>query len=80
MHNSGSRLKNSAKGSAGWRRDLAQVWKAGVAVMVVTAVSDYLQNPQKTAPIVEHNYRLGQQHFSYQTLERLLTQILPPTE
>ncbi len=43
---------------------------------VVTAVSDYLHNPQKTAPIVEHNYRLGQKYFSYQTLEKLLTDLL----
>ena len=43
---------------------------------VVTAVSDYLNNPAKTAPIVEHNYKLGQKHFSYQTLEKLLTDLL----
>lgn len=42
----------------------------------VTAVHDILHHPEKTKPIVEHNYRLGQEHFSYQTLERLLTQIL----
>ncbi len=46
----------------------------------VTAVHNHLLHPEKTKPIVEHNYRLGQQHFSYQTLERLLAQILPPTE
>jgi hypothetical protein len=43
---------------------------------VVTAVHNLLHHPEKTSPIVEHNYRLGQEHFSYQTLERLLTQIL----
>ncbi|MEJ2748518.1 MAG: glycosyltransferase, partial [Anaerolineae bacterium] len=38
----------------------------------VTAVHDILLHPEKTKPIVEHNYQLGQQHFSYQTLSRLL--------
>lgn len=42
----------------------------------VTAVRDYLHHPKKTAPIVEHNYQLGQKHFSYQTLARLLTQVM----
>ncbi|MCB9422634.1 MAG: glycosyltransferase family 4 protein [Ardenticatenaceae bacterium] len=44
---------------------------------VVTAVHDILLHPEKTKPIVEHNYRLCQEHFSYQTLERLLSQVLP---
>jgi glycosyltransferase involved in cell wall biosynthesis len=47
---------------------------------VVTAVYDYLLHPQKTKPIVEHNYKLGQEHFSYQTLEKLLSQVLPATD
>ncbi|MCA9923451.1 MAG: glycosyltransferase family 4 protein, partial [Anaerolineales bacterium] len=38
----------------------------------VTAVADWLHHPEKTMPIVGHNHRLGQQHFSYQTLENLL--------
>jgi glycosyltransferase involved in cell wall biosynthesis len=45
---------------------------------VVTAVHNLLHHPEKTSPIVEHNYRLGQEHFSYQTLEGLLKQLLPP--
>ena len=44
---------------------------------VVTAVHNYLIHPDKTKSIVSHNYKLGQQYFSYQTLEKLLSQILP---
>lgn len=43
---------------------------------VVTAVAHYLHHPEKTAPIVEHNYHLGRQHFSYQTLAHLLSDLL----
>lgn len=46
---------------------------------VVTAVHHQLLYPEQNQPIVEHNYRLGQEHFSYQTLERLLKQVLLPT-
>ncbi len=42
----------------------------------VTAVRHHLLRPQKTTPIVERNYQLGQQHFSYQTLARLLQEIM----
>ena len=44
---------------------------------VVTAVHQQLLHPQRNQAIVEHNYQLGQEHFSYQTLERLLRQVLP---
>jgi hypothetical protein len=37
-----------------------------------------LLHPEQNQAIVEHNYRLGQEHFSYQTLEHLLRQVLPP--
>ncbi|MDJ0753594.1 MAG: glycosyltransferase family 4 protein [Ardenticatenaceae bacterium] len=43
---------------------------------VVTAVSEVLHNPTQTDLIVEHNYQLAQKHFSYQTLEEILTQLL----
>ncbi|MCP4428586.1 MAG: glycosyltransferase family 4 protein [Chloroflexi bacterium] len=42
----------------------------------VTAVHNYLLHPETTTPIVERNYQLGQQHFSYQTLAQLLKEIL----
>jgi hypothetical protein len=44
---------------------------------VVTAVHHQLLHPEQNQAIVEHNYRLGQKHFSYQTLEHLLRQVLP---
>jgi glycosyltransferase involved in cell wall biosynthesis len=37
----------------------------------------WLQHPQRAAPHVEHNFRLGAQHFSYETLARLLLPLLP---
>lgn len=43
----------------------------------VSAVRHWLENPAQTRPIVEHNYRLAQQFFSYQTLSRLLQTIIP---
>ncbi|MCA9934235.1 MAG: glycosyltransferase family 4 protein [Ardenticatenaceae bacterium] len=42
----------------------------------VTAVRHILHHPAETAVMVEHNYQLGQQHFSYETLARLLTPFL----
>ena len=42
----------------------------------VTAVRNTLLHPEKTIPIVEHNYQLGLQHFSYQTLAQLLKTIM----
>ena len=42
----------------------------------VTAGRDYLHHPDKTAPAVEHNYQLGRQYFSCQTLKRLLKEIM----
>jgi glycosyltransferase involved in cell wall biosynthesis len=46
---------------------------------VVTAVHDLLLRPEKTKPIVEHNYRLGLEHFSYQTLSNILTPLIRST-
>ncbi len=42
----------------------------------VTAVYDWLTHPQKTRSIIMQNYQLGQQHFSYQTLTRLLRPLI----
>lgn len=39
---------------------------------VVTAVFYYLQNPDHTVAIVEHNYQLGKKHLSYQALTQVL--------
>jgi glycosyltransferase involved in cell wall biosynthesis len=38
----------------------------------VATVRRWLENPTSTQDIVAHNYRLAQEHFSYQTLTRLL--------
>jgi glycosyltransferase involved in cell wall biosynthesis len=42
----------------------------------VAAVRSWLENPGEVAAIVDHNYQLGQQHFSYQTLAERLGPIL----
>lgn len=39
-------------------------------------VSEWLNHPEQTEPIVAHNYQLGQRYFSYQTLARLLREII----
>ncbi len=42
----------------------------------VATVRHWLENPASTRVIVAHNYRLAQEHFSYQTLTRLLQRII----
>jgi mannosylglucosylglycerate synthase len=42
----------------------------------VTAVRQLLDNPQLTAVMVEHNYRLAVEHYGYATLRRCLQQLL----
>jgi glycosyltransferase involved in cell wall biosynthesis len=42
----------------------------------VTAVRQLLDNPQLTAVMVEHNYRLAVEHYGYATLRRSLQQLL----
>ncbi len=42
----------------------------------VEQVRDLLAHPQKWQPMVEHNYALAEQHFSYSVLERLLAQLI----
>jgi glycosyltransferase involved in cell wall biosynthesis len=42
----------------------------------VAAVRDYLEHPEKTPAIVEHNYRLAQEYYSYRRLSQRLAQII----
>jgi mannosylglucosylglycerate synthase len=42
----------------------------------VTTVRQLLDNPQLTAVMVEHNYRLAVEHYGYATLRRCLQQLL----
>ena len=51
-----------------------------VTAKAVEQVRQWLENPQSTATIVAHNYNLGQQHFSYQTLAERLERLLPGDE
>lgn len=39
-------------------------------------VLEWLAHPERTGQIVEHNYQLGQRYFSYETLARLLKEII----
>jgi mannosylglucosylglycerate synthase len=41
----------------------------------VTAVTHLLDNPDQVAQMTDHNYRLAQQHYSFQTLARYLQTI-----
>lgn len=43
---------------------------------VVTAVNHLLDNPQEVAEIAEHNYHIALQHYSYQTLQRGLQELV----
>ncbi len=43
----------------------------------VDAVREVLQDPARAEQMVEKNFALGREHFSYQALERLLTELLP---
>ncbi len=42
----------------------------------VEQVRDLLAHPDKWQPMVEHNYALAEQYFSYSVLERLLAQLI----
>jgi len=42
----------------------------------VATVRHWLENPGEVTRIVDHNYQLGQKHFSYQTLAELLDSII----
>lgn len=42
----------------------------------VTAVSDLLQHPEKATAIVDKNYALGAQHFSYRALQDILSRFI----
>lgn len=43
---------------------------------VVTAVNNLLDNPSEVAKMAEHNYHLALQHYSYQTLQRCLQELV----
>lgn len=43
----------------------------------VTAVRDLLTHPERIPPIVNHNYQVGLEHFSYSTLQHILQPLLP---
>jgi mannosylglucosylglycerate synthase len=42
----------------------------------VTAVNHLLDNPAQVAQMAEHNYHIALQHYSYQTLQRLLQELV----
>ncbi|HIP72753.1 MAG TPA: glycosyl transferase family 1 [Anaerolineae bacterium] len=42
----------------------------------VTAVRDLLTHPEKIPPIVDHNYQVGLEHFSYGALQRILEPLI----
>ncbi|WP_420643127.1 glycosyltransferase [Candidatus Leptofilum sp.] len=42
----------------------------------VNTLRGWLENPETAVPATSHNYELGKQHFSYQTLAQLLAPIL----
>ncbi len=42
----------------------------------VTAVHDLLTHPKKARSIVDYNYQIGLEHFSYGTLQRILERLL----
>jgi mannosylglucosylglycerate synthase len=44
----------------------------------VEQVRGWLEDPASAQPVVEHNYRLGAEHFSYEALERVLSRVIPP--
>ncbi len=43
---------------------------------VITAVNHLLDNPQEVAEIAEHNYHIALQHYSYQTLQHGLQELV----
>ena len=43
----------------------------------VNLVRNWLENPQETVEIVNHNYNLGQLHYSYDKLAEILGEIMP---
>lgn len=43
----------------------------------VAQVRHWLDDPASWEPIVNHNYTLAQQHYSFQTLETILHQVIP---
>lgn len=47
-----------------------------ITAETVEQVRHWLTHPKETEPIVNHNYELGRQHFSYGTLAEILSKIL----
>ncbi len=47
-----------------------------VSAQAVETVRSWLENPAFTESIVDQNYQLGQEHFSYQTLKARLQELL----
>ena len=39
-------------------------------------VREWLENPAEVDPVVDHNYRLGREHFSYSKLAEILGGIM----
>lgn len=48
-----------------------------VTAEAVATARRWLEHPAQAEPAVEHNFRLGAEHFSYETLDRLLQPLLP---
>lgn len=44
----------------------------------VAQAQGWLKQPESARPVVEHNYRLAAQHFSYEALEKALSRLVPP--
>jgi glycosyltransferase involved in cell wall biosynthesis len=50
--------------------------EGAITVGAVNQVRHWLAHPKETERVVEHNYNLGREHFSYQTLARVLGPII----
>ncbi len=48
-----------------------------VTAEAVRQVREWLENPEEAAAVVNHNYRLGQAHYSYSKLAEILGEIMP---
>jgi glycosyltransferase involved in cell wall biosynthesis len=44
----------------------------------VAQVRGWLEHRESAAGVVEHNYRLAAQHFSYEALDKTLSRLVPP--
>jgi mannosylglucosylglycerate synthase len=50
--------------------------EGAIAPQAVAQVRGWLEDPGSAEPFVEHNYRLAARHFSYEALDRVLSNLL----